>query len=109
MPTNQPSFTAQSGVASNAPGVWTIFQAVFGKLTGGDARPTLWRGPPRPRLGVASNAPDSDILIRYGPGALRLLAPRGRLPCFKIWIKATVDLPEAPESCVQGVRIGLHR
>jgi hypothetical protein len=24
-------------------------QAVFGNLTGGDARPTLWRGRPRPR------------------------------------------------------------
>src|SRR5215471_20175868 len=30
-------------------GVWPIFQAVFGNLTGGDARPTLWRGRPRPR------------------------------------------------------------
>jgi len=26
-----------------------IFQAVFGNLTGEDARPTLWRGRPRPR------------------------------------------------------------
>ena len=31
---------------------WNLanFQAVFGNLTGEDARPTLWRGRPRPRL-----------------------------------------------------------
>jgi len=36
---------------------WSLanFLAVFGKLTGEDARPTLWRGRPRPRLSVASN------------------------------------------------------
>src|SRR5215468_6346485 len=30
---------------------WSLdnFQAVFGNLTGEDARPTLWRGRPRPR------------------------------------------------------------
>jgi len=34
---------------ATVPGVWTFFQAVFGNLTGEDARPTLWRGRPRPR------------------------------------------------------------
>ena len=31
--------------------LWSLanFQAVFGDLTGEDARPTLWRGRPRPR------------------------------------------------------------
>src|SRR5262245_56768086 len=43
------SCIAHPGVASNAPGSWTFFQAVFGNLTGGTARPTLWRGRPRPR------------------------------------------------------------
>jgi len=33
---------------------WSLanFQAVFGNLTGEDARPTMWRGRPRPRPGV---------------------------------------------------------
>ena len=35
---------------------WSLanFQAVFGNLTGGDARLTLWRGRRRPRLPLGS-------------------------------------------------------
>ena len=49
------------------------FQAVFGNLTGEDARPTLWRGRPRPR----SNTPQERLenLHRSFPqklGQLRL-------------------------------------
>jgi len=36
------------------PPLWSLanFQVVFGNLTGEVARPTLWRGRPRPRSGV---------------------------------------------------------
>jgi len=37
---------------------WSLanFQAVFGNLTGEVARPTLWRGRPRPRLHARCHA-----------------------------------------------------
>jgi len=37
------------------------FQAVFGNLTGEDARPTLWRGRPRPRFGRCQQRPWSGL------------------------------------------------
>ena len=42
---------------SDSPCSLDISEAVFGNLTGEDARPTLWRGCPRPRRGSCRQLP----------------------------------------------------
>ena len=52
------------------PWAWSLanFEAVFGNLTGEVARPTLWRGRPRPRYPGLRFAPPwaSDVYHAFG-------------------------------------------
>jgi len=47
---------------------WSLanFQAVFGNLTGEVARPTLWRGRPRPRLEFGRFPLTAERSLQFG-------------------------------------------